>query len=147
MILNGPEFRRKLTKAEEEAGELSLRFQKRIALEAMRRVVARTPVDTGRARGGWQMARGQGTNADTGSRDAVGSATVGTALSILDRIRIPFGLITVFNNVEYITFLEEGSSDQAPLGMVAVTLIELEAIASAAGFSKQFQFSAEVNAP
>lgn len=147
MILNGPEFRRKLMKAEVEVDDLSLRFQKRIALEAMKRVVARTPVDTGRARGGWQMARGQGNEADIGSVDIIGSATVGTALSILNRITIPFGLITVFNNVEYITFLEEGSSVQAPLGMVAITLIELEAIASAAGFGQQFQFSAEVNAP
>lgn len=134
-------------KAEVEADDLSLRFQKRIALEAIKRVVARTPVDTGRARGGWQMVRGQGNEADIGSVDIIGSATVGSALSILNRITIPFGLITVFNNVEYITFLEEGSSQQAPLGMVAITLIELEAIASAAGFGQQFQFSAEVNAP
>ena len=134
-------------KAEVEADDLSLRFQKRIALEAIKRVVARTPVDTGRARGGWQMVRGQGNEADIGSVDTIGSATVGSALSILNRITIPFGLITVFNNVEYITFLEEGSSQQAPLGMVAITLIELEAIASAAGFGQQFQFSAEVNAP
>jgi len=30
-------------------------FQKKIALEALRKLVKRTPVDTGRARGNWQV--------------------------------------------------------------------------------------------
>ena len=34
--------------------------------------------------------------------------------------------MTIWNNVEYIKQLEEGTSKQAPQGMVAVTVRELE---------------------
>jgi hypothetical protein len=143
MILNGPSFIRQLDKASDEAGDLSLQFQKRIALEGLKRVVQRTPVDTGRARGGWQVARSDN-DVDTGQRDGSGASTVSAGLSIINRVTIPFGEIVIFNNVRYIVFLEEGSSGQAPQGMVDVTLRELQLIAEQAGFQGQFQFTADV---
>lgn len=143
VVLNDKSFIRQLDKAGDEAGDLSLLFQKRIALEGLKRVVNRTPVDTGRARGGWQVGRTDSDN-DNGNIDGGGSSTVAAGLSIVNKITIPFGTIVIFNNVEYIVFLEEGSSGQAPQGMVDVTILELKRIAEAAGFQDQFDFTADV---
>lgn len=139
-ILNRREFSTALTKAGQEAGEIALQFQKRLALEGLRRVVQRTPVDTGRARGGWQVAA-IANDAAGGDPDPSGSSTVSAGLSIIDAITIPFGTIVIFNNVEYIVFLEEGSSQQAPQGMVALTIAELEQIVASAGFERFFRFT------
>ena len=38
-----------------------------------------------------------------------------------------FSTIILYNNVEYIVALEEGSSGQAPAGMVAVSIEEVNA--------------------
>ena len=81
--------------------------QKYFAFEVLRRVVRRTPVDTGRARGGWQVtlhnpAENAGTKTDPSGADAVssGQAVIGLAQ--------PFQVIWISNNVEYIRILEEG---------------------------------------
>lgn len=142
-VLNGRQFIADLNQADKEAGELSLKFQKRIALEALRRLVNRTPVDTGRARGGWQVRQTIASENDNGNIDTGGGSTITAGLSIINRVRIPFGVIVIFNNVEYIVFLEEGSSSQAPQGMVALTILDLNRIAAAAGFQDQFKFTVD----
>lgn len=141
-VLNGPEFLSDINEANDEVGELSLLFQRRIALEALRRLVNRTPVDVGRARGGWQV-RQTATENDNGKIDAGGGSTIAEGFSIISRITVPFGVIVLFNNVEYIVFLEEGSSSQAPQGMVALTIQDLNRIAEAAGFQDQFRFTVD----
>lgn len=128
---------------------------KYFALEVLRRVMKRTPVDTGRARGGWQAtltspATGQSGTNDQNNAFAAANATIQSAK--------PFQVIWISNNVDYIRILEEGGfvppnpgpsktggsssaagrkarkgktlvrdgySVQAPEGMVAVTLREL----------------------
>jgi hypothetical protein len=62
-------------------------------------IVARTPVDTGKARGSWEK-------------------TINAK---------PIGANLIKNEVHYIIPLEHGWSPQAPGGMVDVTLAELEA--------------------
>ena len=69
------------------------------AAEVFARIKNRTPVDTGRARAGWQM-----------------SAPVETPT---------FTEITISNQVNYVVWLEVGSSRQAPQGMLRVTLNEM----------------------
>ena len=125
MTSNIRAFTADLRKSQREAGELHLRFQKRIALEALGRVVQKTPVDTGRARGGWQAGE-RDSEAETGRLDTLGGATEAAGLSAINAVSEPFGVIVIFNNVRYIVFLEEGSSQQAPQGMVATTIRELE---------------------
>ena len=38
----------------------------------------------------------------------------------------PFATVFLYNNADYISFLESGSSAQAPNGMVAVSVAEVE---------------------
>lgn len=67
-----------------------------LVLDIFRNIQIRTPVDTGRARGNWQVEF-------NGSQEA-----------------------TIYNNLPYIERLENGWSQQAPTGMVRITLSEFE---------------------
>jgi hypothetical protein len=87
-------------------------LQKRIVLEVLRRVVLRTPVDTGRARGNWQIEVGSIPKGETGK---LAKGEDAEAASI--------GWIA--NNLEYVVFLEDGSSGQAEAGMLEITLLEV----------------------
>ena len=99
-------------------------LQQKIGLEALRRIVYKTPVDTGRARGNWQV---------TIDKPAVGvlvpaiADPVGQGGLMLADLP-PFTTVWITNNVPYIKYLEDGSSKQAPQGMVSVTLGELKAM-------------------
>jgi len=106
--------------------EEHLKLQKRIAVDLLRRIVFRTPVDTGRARGNWQVSRGTGGDTPLESFDKSGAATFAKGASAIGGAK-EFGIISIFNNVEYINLLEGGSSSQFPSGMVAVSLAETEA--------------------
>lgn len=127
-------------------------FTKGIALECLARIVRRTPIDTGLARWNWQLsvgapARGilKGVTADRGRtgrgigrfRTGFGQAVPsGAGADVVARERIklaalkPFDVWYINNNLPYILRLEDGYSDQAPHGMVAVTLAELQAVLS-----------------
>ena len=56
--------------------------------------------------------------------DAQGQSTIDKGLAILTGLPA-FSVVWLSNNLDYILFLEEGSSRQAPQGMVAVTVQEL----------------------
>ena len=104
---------------------------RRVALDAFARVVNRTPVDTGRARGSWGVAVGQPRpgphdRADTTGADVNREAQQAVAtLNLGDRVFL-------VSNLAYIPVLESGSSQQAPSGMVAITRNELQPMAAAA---------------
>ncbi len=116
-------------------------FQKKIALEVLSRVVRRTPVDTGRARGNWNTAIGQVDNtvrevqsaggseaiAAPGSEGEAGRDAIDRGLAKLAELR-PFQTVWISNNVSYIEFLDKGSSQQAPEGILAGALAEVRGI-------------------
>jgi hypothetical protein len=95
-------------------------MQRKIVLEALTRLIQKTPVDTGRARANWQV----GIDADpSGQVDYQGQDALVAGLSVIAAMPLCTAYIT--NNVEYIERLEEGHSKQAPAGMLSVTLEEL----------------------
>ena len=117
---------------------------RKLSLQLLTGIVKRTPVDTGRARGNWQLTidtpasgvlrvEGAGQKAPTGKAGVgpAGADAIRTGLSIMKQLpNHGIGhIIYVTNNVEYIIKLEEGGdvgSKQAPKGMVAITLAELQ---------------------
>lgn len=102
-------------------------FQKRLAIELLSRVVKKTPVDTGRARGNWQLGIDVVPLEVLEDVDKSGGSTITKGLSALKDLRGP-GFQTIFlsNNLAYIEALEEGhSQNQAPQGMLAVSIAEL----------------------
>ncbi|MBB76528.1 MAG: hypothetical protein CMJ75_18645 [Planctomycetaceae bacterium] len=98
-------------------------LQQSIALQVLSGVVLKTPVDTGRARANWQVGIStppKGIVSEDTDPISKGTPTiVGNAL--------PFSVVWINNNVEYVAILETGTSQQAPAGMVDVTLEEVRA--------------------
>ena len=104
-------------------GKVTL-LQKKIVLEALRRLVQKTPVDTGRARGNWQVTIGEPAEGKFDQTDKKGDATIAKGLAALAGLP-DMQVIWISNNIDYIEELEHGHSGQAPDGMWAVTIAEL----------------------
>lgn len=102
-----------------------------VALEAHRRIVMRTPVDQGTARANWNTSvDGEDATVDLSltSADVVGTLSEGKRT--IDGISFAEGHTAVITNaLPYIGGLEDGTSTQAPNGMVAVTVEELRPLA------------------
>lgn len=119
-------------------------------LDALSRIVRRTPVDTGRARGNWQSTIGTPAEGSLAVEDKDGGPTIAAGSKVAQAIP-PFSQSFISNNVEHIRVLEEGGfipkdpgpskdprqgrkgrvlvrggfSVQAAAGMVAITFEEL----------------------
>ena len=100
-----------------------------IALDGLTEVVQRTPVDTGRARGGWFVTLGQATAGTTGQLDKGGQTTISAGASTIENA--DFGdVIVLQNNVDYAVLLDDGplpysrfkTGQSAPANMIDDTL-------------------------
>lgn len=96
-------------------------LQKKIALDVVAGAVQLTPVDSGRARGGWQAVIGEGTDEKLDRKDKTGRETIADASGVIAKVP-DFDVITIQNNVEYIGFIEEGTDKMPPVGMVRRTV-------------------------
>ncbi len=98
---------------------------------AYTRLVPRTPVDTGRARAGWQIgSRSSGEQVATETKDQSGyakQAAAKAAQEIQSKMPKLLGadIIYILNNVEYILELEAGWSKQSS-GFIALMMTELK---------------------
>ena len=104
------------------------RALKAIAFKFISLVIPKTPVDEGRARGGWMsylLANGQPVS--TGGSDPTAIAEGIAAGSFQERFSRSEQFIILVNAVEYIVILEFGHSDQAPAGMMRLSFRELQA--------------------
>jgi hypothetical protein len=141
MESNLAQFNSEVTQfAQSIPGKVTL-LQKKVVLEALRRLVEKTAVDSGRARGNWQATIN---NPAEGQVEGDWPATKGPPRTTRPPLRPedkeviakglaalsglpPFQVVWISNNVDYIEFLEHGDrvSKQAPEGMLAVTIEEL----------------------
>ncbi len=96
-------------------------------LDLLTRVVDKTPVKTGRARGNWQIAIDSIAGGDTGREDEDGDETIAAGSQVLGGFNpLVNEFVSIANNVPYILVLENGSSKvQAPNGMLAISLEEI----------------------
>lgn len=101
-------------------------LQQRIGLDLLRRIIFRTPVLTGRARGNWQATIGPAGAATVNATDMDGGATLSSGAVKISGAP-PYSVITLFNNLKYIRALEEGSSKKAPRGMLKISTAEVNA--------------------
>lgn len=118
----------------------------KIALDVFTRITKRTPVDTGRARASWAISQGSpsgmvppvgaygkktktneltsgltGATLGTSAQGSTASGDISGAEGI-DGTKSVF----VTTALDYVQFLEKGSSKQAPAGMVEIILAEVE---------------------
>jgi len=121
---NGAEFKLDLKRFENLTLEQHAQLIKKVAFQLLALIVQKNPVKTGRSQNNWQVAvdtAAGNASIDGGSVSAVESA----GLVELANVK-PFSTVILYNNVEYIVFLEDGSSTQAPQGMVQLSIIEVE---------------------
>ena len=99
---------------------------KKVALDLLSGVVKKTPVDTGRARASWKV--GVGSLDPTVAAEGSGppaDAVIGAGESKIEAQKDP-QRTWITNSLPYIGALENGHSNQAPQGMVAVTAAEVK---------------------
>lgn len=118
----GADIRRFFARASREEASKATRA---VSLRVLSGVVQRTPVDTGRARGNWQVSLGQAVNGTTVDvEDQAGGATIAKGAATIGQQK-GFQPVVLENNLPYINKLEDGSSKQAPNGMVSETLASM----------------------
>jgi hypothetical protein len=105
-------------------------FRRALILKVSARVIFRTPVDTGRARANWQATLSAPASGVIDSEDKTGESAMAAVRSESEKTwsdddRSFF----LTNNLPYIEALENGHSQQAPAGMVAITIAEFEGLA------------------
>ncbi|MEI6207299.1 MAG: hypothetical protein WCP20_10985 [Desulfuromonadales bacterium] len=102
----------------------------KIAMEAFKGVILKSPVDTGRFRANWGCSVGTPyAGYDVNAFDKSGSGSMAKAMQVVNgwKARINISLV---NNLPYSLPLEYGHSKQAPSGMVRLTLTEMGGIAT-----------------
>lgn len=106
-----------------------------IATEALDRIKRKTPVDTGHAQNNWLVSIGGPDVTDKTSAkppDGGFSPDIFASANASMIANYPqdgsFPVIYLQNNLPYALALEYGHSKQAPSGMVAMTVAELEAL-------------------
>ena len=114
---------------------------KKFAFDLIKKIIEKSPVDTGRSRAGWYVAMeklGGGYVFDRQSKKPVRDSAIDPKGYSESEVALGKGegsytqsltgklkWIELVNGVNYIIFLEYGSSQQAPYGMVRLSMREL----------------------
>lgn len=127
------EFAERMNKVADQVESRFSRLLRGAALAAAQAAILATPVDTGRARGGWSVAVNRDPTPGDFPPDLTGSLAIGRAVSVLGVPSGKIDFINVVNAVEYIDFLENGSSKQAPAGMTPSAILAAQSYLRANG--------------
>ncbi len=98
---------------------------RKLALDILSRVVLRSPVDTGRFRGNWQVGLDAAPGGNLNVTDKSGGGTIAAGSAVVGHAQAG-GTIFIVNNLSYGPALERGWSKQAPAGMVGLTVAEFQ---------------------
>jgi hypothetical protein len=98
-------------------------IHQKVAMEALKSLVMKTRVKTGRARGNWQVENDNRPAAALLTTDKDGQPTIQRGLTTIAQAR-PFSVTYITNNVRYIVFLEDGRGSFAGDHMMARTIEE-----------------------
>lgn len=96
---------------------------RKVALDMFSRVIMKSPVDTGRFKGNWQVAIGSIPAGTVALDDKAGTATIAKVTAATMNLHAGQTIYLV-NNLPYAQALEYGHSKQAPNGMVRLTIQE-----------------------
>lgn len=98
-----------------------------IAMDSLRGIVMKSPVDTGRFRGNWIVSKNSFNNTTNQITDKSGGPTINKGSQVIQSFNYKKDhSIIIQNNLPYANRLENGWSKQAPNGMVALTLSEMQ---------------------
>ncbi|PCI54161.1 MAG: hypothetical protein COB36_10745 [Alphaproteobacteria bacterium] len=94
------------------------------ALDIDRRLVNKTPVDTGMAKGNWVPSIGLAIFTPINSADKSGGATISKAVAVFASAP-NYPVLYITNNLPYIRELNNGSSVQAPKNFFEQSVAEI----------------------
>lgn len=97
-----------------------------IGLEGLARVTEKSPVDIGTFQNNWLVSTGSPDDGTTESFGAYAGRSAGALAAYASAMGWP--VIYLQNNLPYANALENGSSSQAPGGVLGMTIAELEMI-------------------
>jgi Tfp pilus assembly protein FimT len=115
-----------LAYASKTSGNLDKIFRA-TCLAILRDVVMLTPVDTGRAKGNWQVTINVPAQGVLDFEDPTGVGAIAKATTFLATLEAGTTFVLT-NNLEYILYLEDGTAKIAPFGMVKRTVAKYESI-------------------
>lgn len=121
MPANTIQFKADLNRFAQKTGLTLTIALRRIVLDLWRRIIKRMPVDTGRARAAWMVTIG------VPSSEVLPPGIYGPPPDPDTSGMKPGQQIFLTNNVPYVGFLEDGSSENAPAGFVRIGMAEIEA--------------------
>lgn len=110
---------------EELTDDAMQQVTQKVALQALRGVVMKSPVDTGRFRGNWTVSVDVKDTSITDATDKGGGETIAKGAALIGALP-PYRVVWISNNLPYARRLETGWSKQAPAGVVALTVAEIE---------------------
>jgi hypothetical protein len=126
-MANNDRFRANINKRIERAkGKFEL-FVKKLLVDIDASLVLKSPVDTGRFRANWVLGNGGVNPMTKDSFEAANNAP------IINSVKVNGQTIYITNSLPYANRLEYGYSQQAPAGMVRITLAEVNSMASKIG--------------
>lgn len=94
---------------------------KKVTLDVFSSVISMSPVDTGRFRGNWVASIGSYGNQILSVTDKSGDGTISEASRVVNNGNAGT-IMYLVNNLPYAQRLEYGYSNQAPSGMIRVTI-------------------------
>jgi hypothetical protein len=98
-----------------------------IAMDSLRGIVKKSPVDTGRFRANWIVSKNRMNPAKINTVDKTGTSSITRGTQTIETFEYKKDKsIIIQNNLPYANRLENGHSKQAPKGMVALTLTEMK---------------------
>lgn len=113
-----------LKKFKEKTLKNANEFKQGVGVELFNSVIMDTPVDEGRARGNWQTTINKQASGEVGRSPAEAIKEASTPSNFGDLSDTNY----LTNNLPYIQELENGSSTQAPQGMVRKNIARIERI-------------------
>ncbi len=90
------------------------------------RIIKRSPVDTGRFRNNWNASINSMNQTTTETVDRSGASAINKARATINTLEMG-STFYLSNNLPYAQRLEYGWSDQAPSGMLRISVAELQA--------------------
>lgn len=112
-----------ISKFRSQLGEAVQKKAERITQQIVNGVIARSPVDSGAFRQSWNVSEGRPIYIQVGRGRGNGSPLPAPRITVTATTQFPVFYIT--NGQPYAEELENGSSGQAPAGMVRVTLASI----------------------
>lgn len=114
-----------LKKFAEKAGANAEQVVRKTTFALAKKVVEKTPVDTGRARANWQFGDGAMVSGTLDETDKSGDPTKNRLEEEILKSRVG-GVTYIQNNLPYALRLEYGWSKQSPSGMVRTSMAEVD---------------------